>query len=104
MREKLLATREVSHILGISEKEIIDLANNNVIPHFKLAGEFLRFRREDILRIKPAIKKKYNLPEKKYHTIEKVKDFFYFNDFYIISAAIIIVLLWVIIKGVALSS
>ena len=64
MSERLLTTREVSHILGISEKDIINLAGSNLVPHFKVAGEFLRFRREDILRVKPAIKKRYNLPEK----------------------------------------
>ena len=45
MREKLLTTREVSKVLGLPEKDIIDLANSNLMPHFKVAGEFLRFRR-----------------------------------------------------------
>ena len=33
-----------------SEKEVIDLAKANVIPHFKVAGEFFRFNKEDILK------------------------------------------------------
>ncbi len=104
MKEKLLATREVSQILGIPEKEIIDLANTNIIPHFKVAGEFFRFKREDVLRIKPAIKKKYNLPEKKRHRSESIREFFYFNDFYIVATALIIFLLWIIIKDIAFSA
>ena len=100
MQEKLLSTREVSHILGISEKDVIDLARSKLIPHFRVAGEFLRFKREDMFRIKPAIKRKYNLPEKKRRGLEKIKDFFYFNDFYIVSTLIIIALLWVIIKDI----
>jgi len=103
MKEKLLNTREASSTLGISEKEIIDLANTNLIPHFKVAGEFLRFKKEDILKIKPAIKKKYRLPEKKHRRMDKAKEFFYFNDFYIISTIVIIALLWVIIKDIAVS-
>ena len=103
MKEKLLATREASRILGIPEKDIIDLAKANLIPHFKVAGEFLRFKREDILRIKPAIKRKYNLPERKHRRIDRIKDFFYFNDFYIISTVIIVALLWVIIKDIIFS-
>ena len=100
MGERLLTTREVSHMLGISEKDIINLAGSNLLPHFKVAGEFLRYRREDVLRVKPAIKKRYNLPEKKHHRVERIKEFLYFNDFYIISLAIIIILLWVIVKDI----
>ncbi|MFH1504899.1 MAG: helix-turn-helix domain-containing protein [Candidatus Omnitrophota bacterium] len=100
MKEKLLNTREASSALGISEKEIINLANTNLIPHFKVAGEFLRFKREDVTKIKPVIKKKYRLSEKKYRRADKVKEFLYFNDFYIISTIIIIILLWVIIKDI----
>ena len=101
MKEKLFTTREVSHTLGISEKDIITLANKNLVPHFKVAGEFLRFRREDILRIKPAIKKKYNIPEKKDHSLGRVREFLYFNDFYLVSATVIVILLWVILKDLA---
>ena len=55
MQEKLFTTREVSHTLGISEKDVIDLANKNLIPHFKVAGELLRFRKEMRLKAKTAI-------------------------------------------------
>jgi len=104
MKERLLNTREVSRFLGISEKDVIDLAKAKVIAHFRVGGEFLRFRKEAVLKAKPAIKRKYNLPEKKYYQIEKVRDFFYFNDFYIISTVIIVVLLWVIIKDFLLGA
>jgi excisionase family DNA binding protein len=102
MKDKLLGTREVSQILGISEKEIIELANSRMIPHFRLGGEFLRFKKDDVLRIKPAIKKRYNLPEKKRNRFEQLREFFYFNDFYIVATAIILVLLWIIIKDITL--
>lgn len=87
--------------MGISEKDVIDLANKSIIPHFKVAGEFLRFKKEDILKIKPAIKKKYNILEKKGRSLERVREFIYFNDFYLVSALIIIILLWVILKDLA---
>ena len=91
-------------ILGIAEGEIINLAEKNLIPHFKVGDKFLRFRREDILRIKPAIEKKYHLSEGKNKRAEKIKDFLYFNDFYIISSAIILVLLWIIVKDILFSA
>lgn len=103
MREKLLSTREVSHVLGVSEKDVIELANSRLIPHFKVAGEFLRFKREDVLKVMPAIKKRYNIPEKKHRLVEGIREFFYFNDFYIVTAVIIITLLWVILKDIILA-
>ncbi|MBU2102190.1 MAG: helix-turn-helix domain-containing protein [Candidatus Omnitrophota bacterium] len=98
MKEKLLTTREVSHMLGIPEKDIIDLANADLLPHFKVGGAFLRFRQDDILKVKENIKKKYNLPEKKIPGVERIREFFYFNDFYIVSTMAICALLWVIFK------
>ena len=104
MKEKLFTTREVSQVLGISEKDVIDLSGKNLIPHFKVAGEFLRFKKEDMLKIKPTIKKKYNLPEKKHRFLEGAREFIYFNDFYLASVIIITLLLWVIIKDIAFGS
>ena len=104
MKDKLFTTREVSHALGVSEKDVIDLASKNLIPHFKVAGEFLRFKKEDMLKIKPTIKKKYNIPEKKHRFTEVIREFIYFNDFYLISTMVIILLLWVIIKDIAFGS
>lgn len=98
MKEKLLTTREVSQLLGISEKDIIELANADLLPHFKIAGQFLRFRKEDILKVKENIRQKYNLPKRKSSKIERLREFIYFNDFYIISAIIIFILLWIIFK------
>ncbi len=102
MKEKLLTTREVSQILGLAEQDVIDLANANLLPSLKLPGEFLRFRKDDILKVKETIKKKYNLPEKKYHFAEKFREFIYFNDFYIVSTVIIVTLLVIIFKDLVL--
>ena len=98
MREKLLTTREASQTLNISEKDVIDLANANLLPNFKVAGEFLRFRRDDILRVRDKIRKKYNIPEQKVNRKERWREFFYFNDFYIACGVVIVVLLFVILK------
>lgn len=88
--------------MGLSEQDVIDLANANLLPSLRLPGEFLRFRKDDILKVKETIKKKYNLPEKKYQFAEKLREFIYFNDFYIVSTAIIVALLFVIFKDLVL--
>lgn len=97
-QERLLTTREVSLILGISDKEVIDLSSAGVLPHFKVAGEFLRFRGEDILKVKNNLKKKHILAQNRGGRTGRIRDFFYFNDFYIICTAVIIFFLWIIIK------
>lgn len=84
--------------MGLTEQEVIDLASTHLLPSFKVAGEFLRFRKEEIFKVKATIKNKYNLPEKKHRFKDTFREFLYFNDFYIISAAVIVVLLWTIIK------
>ncbi|MCF7869848.1 MAG: helix-turn-helix domain-containing protein [Candidatus Omnitrophica bacterium] len=98
MKQKLITTREVSHELGLSEKEVIQLAQNNNIPHFRIGEEFLRFKKEDIIKIKPKIKKIYNLSENNRSFKNRAKEFLYFNDFYIGSTIIIAVLVWLIVK------
>ncbi|MCM8820105.1 MAG: hypothetical protein NC925_04840, partial [Candidatus Omnitrophica bacterium] len=74
-------------------------ANANLLPHFKIADQFLRFRKEDILKVKESIRRKYNLPHRKSTHIARIKEFIYFNDFYIISTIIIFILLFLIFKN-----
>jgi hypothetical protein len=99
LKEKLLTTREVSHILEISEKDVIELTKVGKIPHFKLAGEFLRFQKEAIINLKKDIQRKFNISKETVPLGERISGFFYFNDFYILSTIIIVALLWVIFKG-----
>lgn len=98
MAEKLITLREASEILGISEKELIDLAAKKKIPHYFVGGEFLRFKKEEILKAKPLIQKEFKTPEKGDFK-EKVYNFFYFNDFYIVSFVLICFLLFIIFSG-----
>ncbi len=63
--EKLLTIREVSLILNITEKEVIDLAENQVIPAYRIGGVYLRFKRQQIEEYKkkinaPAAKRKFS--------------------------------------------
>lgn len=99
--EKFLTVRDVSLILGISEKEVLELAESGAIPAYKIGGVYLRFKKEQIQGYKRAIK---TLPSKidtpaEYPLKDKISDFFYFNDFYILTIIIIILLLIIIFRG-----
>ena len=102
MSEKLLTVREVSNILGISEKDVIDLSEQRKIPAYKIGGVYLRFRREQVEQFKAAALGDigHPKPDKLYSPLERVGDFIYFNDFYILSLIIIGILVFVVVEGI----
>ncbi len=98
--EKLLTVREVSGLLGVSEKEVIDLAENGTIPAYKVGGVYLRFRNDQVQEYRKSLKSHalHRLKDK-YPVNDRISDFFYFNDFYILSAVLIFLLLLIILRG-----
>ena len=102
MSEKLLSTKEVSQYLGISEEELRKLVDKGKIPAYRLGGTILRFRKDQVDKIKTQgistfVKAEEERQSSPAHSrLEGLKDFAYFNDFYIISAIIIVVLLVII--------
>lgn len=102
MAEKLLTIREVAYILGLNEKEVVELAEKGIIPAYKVGGVYLRFQKVQIEHYKNKIRggtDHKNSSKVGYTAAERLRDFFYFYDFYIFSAVLIILLLMIIIKG-----
>lgn len=99
--EKFLTVRDVSAILGISEKEVVDLAESGALPAYKIGGVFLRFKKEQIEDFRKHHRPLSSKPEtgKDYPFKDKIRDFLYFNDFYILSFLIILLLLIIIFRG-----
>jgi excisionase family DNA binding protein len=98
MEEKLITTREASQFLGISEQDVLSLANSGQLNCIKVGGEYIRFRKKYILSMKDSIRNNCQAVSRNSRMHENIREFFHFYDFYIISAAIIAVLLWVILK------
>lgn len=102
--EKLLTVRDVSLILGITEKEVMDLAEEGKVPAYKVGGVYLRFKRQQIEEYRksliPLSRKTKTFPKSlKPSFKDRISDFFYFNDFYILSIIIIILILVIIFQG-----
>ena len=98
MREnKFLTIREVSEELGITEQEVIDLAEKGEIPAYKIGGIYLRFKPEQVKQAKKIVTRTVQ-EELKASFGERVKDFIYFNDFYILSTLIIVLMLIIIMR------
>jgi len=120
MPPKLLTLSELSNYLGIKEEKIISLVEKKVISAYKIGGELLRFRREQIEAIRAEIETlvtdedKIVISETRRRVkeriagrrsmggsslMDKISDFFYFYDFYIATFIISVVLIIAIIRG-----
>jgi excisionase family DNA binding protein len=99
--EKLLTIREVSLILGLSEKEVVELAERGQLPAYKVGGVYLRFKREQVEEFKKSSSRPLtkNIHSEKYSFKDRVSDFFYFNDFYILSIILILLIVYIILQG-----
>jgi len=98
MEEKLLTTREASNLLSIPEQDVINLANSGEIPSIKLGGEYLRYRKRDILARKGMLKKKAHSGMVK--RFANWREVLYFYDFYFVCGALIVVLMWIIVNDI----
>mgnify|MGYP001613283405 CR=1 FL=1 len=102
MTEKFLTVRDVSLILAISEKEVMDLVESKQLDAYRVGGVYIRFKQEQIAgfrkSFKPASKHKI-IASHKYVLKDRISDFFYFNDFYLLSVLIIALILVIIFQG-----
>ncbi len=99
--DKLLTIRDVALLLGISEKEVMDLAEKGTIPAYKVGGVYLRFKRQQIDEFRKSFAPLADkgLRAEKEPLSGRIKDFFYFNDFYMLSFLLIALLIFIILKG-----
>ena len=90
-----MTIREVSAYLGMTEKEVIDLAENQVIPAYKVGGVYLRFRHDQVEEYKRAHRTTHKKQPVAFS--DRLTDFWYFNDFYIFALIIIAVLIYFVV-------
>ena len=98
MTGKLLTIREAAHYLNVTEKEVIELVEAGTIPAYKVGGVYLRFKKDQIDGVKDKIKPNQALISIEGTTGERIRDFVYHNDFYILYLVVIFFLLYFIVK------
>jgi len=96
MNGQYITVRESAQILGVSEKKITDLIDAGQLQAYKIADQFLRLKRNEVMQIRSSGQVVSENVKHDYTAAEKLKDFFYFNDFYIFSFVLIAVLLYII--------
>jgi len=99
-QEKLLTIRDASLFLGISEKEVMDSVEKGELIAYKVGGVYLRFKQHNLEEFKKSFKPAKNKTHAvhKYSLKDKISDFFYFNDFYILSILAILLILFIILR------
>ncbi len=94
--EKLWTTAEVAEYLGVQEIDVEQLVRQGKLTAYKLGGQFLRFRPDQVEALKNQIQFRPNKAKAvalaKDPWFVQIHDFLYFYDFYIISASLLAVL------------
>ena len=99
--EKLWTTAEVAKYLGVNEEDVEQLALEGKLTGYKLGGEFLRFRPDQVKQLKERLggrrpaEASATTPAARSATgaaswQERVRDFLYFYDFYLLSFLLLI--------------
>jgi excisionase family DNA binding protein len=96
MSGQYITVRETAQILGVSEKKVTDYIESGELQAYRIADQFLRLKRNEVMQMRSSgqIVSESVIPT--YTVNEKLKDFFYFNDFYLFSALLIAGLLYYI--------
>ncbi len=96
---QFISVRETSQIMGISEKKVMDLIEEKKLHAYRIADKFLRLKRSEVMTLRNSGHVVREDHQFAYTSSEKVKDFFYFNDFYLVAGLVVLQLLYVIFYG-----
>ena len=102
--EKLWTTVEVARFLGVNETDVEGLVKQGRLTGYKLGGQFLRFRPNQVQTLKRTAYVKAvtetpaPLPREAWRAA--LGDFLYFYDFYLVSAfCLAVVVVYLIASG-----
>ena len=109
--ERLISLQEAAALLELDEEDVKTFVAEGKIPAYNIGGKFLRFRKGQVeaLRSRLRMLKYQSVPihhltpppdlgtKQKYSFFDRIRDFIYFNDFYILAFVLIALLIAVII-------
>ena len=93
---QFISVRETAQILGVSEKKVMDLIEEKSLQAYRIADKFLRLKKSEVFNLRNSNSVVKETSQISYTTSERIKDFFYYNDFYLLSLGVILVLLFII--------
>ncbi len=99
MSNPYITVREAAQMLHISEKAVLDLVESQKLKAYKIADKFLRLKRTEVTDLHQSKKVSISEEPHPYTFGERIVDFFYFNDFYLVSLLIVLGLLyWILLR------
>ena len=83
--EKLWTTSEVARHLGVTEVDVEELVRQGKLTGYKLGGQFLRFRPDQVETVKRTTRFRPTMPAavRRGGWWGKAREFVYFYDFYL---------------------
>lgn len=90
----MLSIDEVKNYLEVEQLELERLIRGGMLHAYKVGGVYLRFRKEEVLNLKYDVLLKKKKVGGQISFLQKTADFWRFNNFYIVSLAVIIALLY----------
>jgi hypothetical protein len=95
----LLSPEETRQFLRISSEDLDGFVKNGKLQAYKISGQYLRFRKEDVLHLKETVFADRENPVKKNTTWGKLRDFWKFNNFYILGVLIAAGVIYFLARG-----
>ena len=96
MSSQYITVRESAQILAVSEKKVMDLIEGGNLQAYKIADQFLRLKRNEVMNMLSTGQVVSENVAHAYTPQERLRDFFYYNDFYLVALLVIGILLYII--------
>ena len=92
--EKLWTTSEVARFLETDEAGVEDLVRQGRLTGYKLGGQFLRFRPDQVEGLKRTLRPQPSaaVAVPRVRGLGRISEFLYFYDFYLVSATFLALL------------
>ena len=100
---KLLTAEEVAQRLGVDVSEVNVLVTTGKLSAYRLGGQFVRFRRDDVDALARGKRPRAALSRHAQPTAasgwgERIREFVYLHDFYLMAVLLTLLLIAVLIR------
>lgn len=98
MMKRFLTSKEAANYLGLNEQELQELVDKGNIPSYKIGGIYTRLKVDDLNYYRRKIPRNARVKKEDGGLLDNIRDFIYFNDFYILSMIAIIVIIYFLFR------
>ena len=95
--DNLLSHEEVKRYLEVGDPDLEKLIEKGKLHAYKIGGAYLRFRKEEVLTVKQEFYSQKKTPLSVPWFV-RLKDFWRFNNFYILSLLLIVILFFIVVR------